>query len=141
MIDRSIYSDRSTIGNLYIDGDLFCRSLELSCRKGDEKGLLAIPPGKYEIKITYSPKFGHETPELFNDILLRRANGDGIRSGIRIHPANEYTELDGCIAPGMKAGVDCIYDSRKAYEPLLQEIKKRLSFGKLYISIIGGGSK
>lgn len=128
-IERTVFTDLSTIGEIRFDGELFCKCLELSCRKGDEGGRLAISPGRYEIKITLSPHFKRETAEIMN------VPG---RFGIRFHPANHYFELDGCVAPGYRTGADSVYDSKRADQDLHAEIRKRLEKGPLFVSVIGG---
>lgn len=129
-LERLHFTDKSTIGEIHLDGTRFCYSLELSCRKASKDGKLAIPCGRYEICMTYSTKFDKDMPEIMD------VPG---RTGIRIHPANYPSELLGCVAPGLKYDTDSIYDSRKAFDLLLAEIKTRLKNGRLFIAIIGGG--
>ncbi len=50
-----------------------------------------IPPGKYDCRLSMSAKFGRETFEILN--VPKRA-------GIRIHKANYFDQLSGCIAIG-----------------------------------------
>jgi hypothetical protein len=134
-LERSIFTDLSTIGDIFVDGDIFCKSLELSCRKKNSEGYLAIPAGKYELTLSSEPiselekKFGYSLP------LVNNVPG---RSGIRIHPANYPSQVKGCIVPGMRVQEDAIFDSKKAFDLLIGEIKKRLKSGKVYISVIGG---
>ncbi|MCY4128998.1 MAG: DUF5675 family protein [Gammaproteobacteria bacterium] len=47
-----------------------------------------IPPGRYDLKLTWSNKFGRLTPEITN---VHK------RSGIRIHGGHTWRESDGCI--------------------------------------------
>ncbi len=129
LLERLIFTDQSTLGEISMDGQYFCKCLELSCRKGDEGGRLAIDPGRYEIKITYSPRFKRDTAEIMN------VPG---RTGIRFHPANYYTQLDGCVAPGFRTETNSIFESVKANDALHAEIKRRLAVAPLYISIVGG---
>ena len=53
-----------------------------------------IPSGKYDLKITYSPRFNRK--------LIQVMNVTG-RSGIRIHPFNKASESQGCITVGLPA--------------------------------------
>lgn len=134
-IERLIFTDKSTIGEIRFDGDLFCHSLELSCRKENAHGKLAIPSGHYEVMLGERPesplelKFGYPLP------LITGVPG---REGIRIHVANWPDQLEGCVAPCMRYDVDAGYDSKRAFDVVLQEIKHRLSKGRLFVSIIGG---
>lgn len=134
-IERMIFSDLSTIGEMRFDGEILCHCLELSCRKPNTDGKLAIASGHYEVTLSDVPlsplekRFGCPLP-LINDV--------PDREGIRIHVANYPEQLEGCIAPCMRYGVDVGYDSKKAFDLTIEEIRKRLSKGKLFVSIIGG---
>lgn len=128
-LERSTFTDISTIGELCIDGDFFCYTLEDTCRRKKIPGTTAIPAGRYEIVDSYSQKFGRNLPHLL-DV-------PGFE-GIRIHVGNRPEDTDGCILVGMRKGENEIYDSRKAFDLLHPEIKKRLEFGKVFISVIGG---
>lgn len=73
------------------DNSLFvCKTLELPW-KGNTSKISCIPTGIYECKYTFSPSFKKFTYEV-----LSVPN----RAGIRIHSANSYTQLLGCIALG-----------------------------------------
>ena len=130
LLERMTYTDKSTIGELSIDGEFCCYTLERPCR--DNHGPMAIPPGRYELGIHDSPKFKRLLP------ILKDVPG---RSYILIHPANKPEELEGCIAVGTRHGHDEVFDSRKAFEPLCAEILKRVGMGQTHISIVGGRQK
>jgi len=95
-----------TIGKLYVDGNYFCDTLEDPVRvlkdinkdgdfsdlgEGKIYGKTAIPPGKYDITVTYSPKFGRSLPRL--------KNVPGFE-GILIHRGNSAKDTAGCILVG-----------------------------------------
>lgn len=128
-LERTVFTDLSTIGELRADGELLAYTLEDTCRKQKIPGKTAIPAGKYEVVITYSERFRKPLP-----LLLDVPD----YCGIRIHPGNTPLDTEGCILPGMRTGVDCVYDSRKAFDIVLAELEKRLTKGKLYLSVIGG---
>lgn len=134
---RKIYTDRSTVGDLLLRGEPFCSTIELSCRKGDEKGLLAILPGRYQFTLTKSPHLGFVTPLLLN---VPKNDGPGFRIGIRIHPANWAEQLDGCIAPGdyRLDEPNFVANSRVAFNRLMSELEP-LPEENLWITITNGG--
>ncbi len=134
-LDRKIFTDQSTIGDILVEGDVLCHSLELSCRKANPEGRFAIAPGKYELTLSPSAESPLEIRFGFPLPLLNAVPG---REGIRIHPANQPSELEGCIAPGMKYDTDIIFDSRNAFFRLIPEIQKRLVVGKCYLAVFGG---
>lgn len=127
--NRYIFTNRSTISNLYYRGDPFSQTIELSCRRGDEKGLLAIPAGRYQVVLTPSPRFKKIMPRLVNV---------PAREGILIHPANLAEELDGCIAPGVydEKIPDFVGSSRATSEKLFALLLKETE--PIFITITGG---
>lgn len=130
-VERTTFTDESTIGELHIDGDLFCYTLEDTCRKGPKiAGQTAIPMGKYGVIIDYSERFGKEMPHIL-DV-------PGFE-GIRIHSGNTSKDTEGCILLGMRTGPNTIYDSKLAYDKFFGILKERLAKGPVYIAVVGGG--
>lgn len=87
---RKIFTPESTIGDLFIDDHMFCHTLEDTVRRNGEKVRheTAIPFGKYDVIVSYSPKFQRLMP-----LLLNVPNF----SGIRIHGGNRSSDTSGCI--------------------------------------------
>ncbi len=84
--------DPVTLGTLFLDGEYFGLTLERPWRD-NRQSVSCIPPGKYFVDLTPSPKFGRNMLEVLK--VPKRV-------GIRIHGANEAEELKGCIAVGRK---------------------------------------
>ena len=66
-LNRKVFNtegDRATIGELLIDGEFFCYTLEDEVRADDTKvyGETAIPNGEYTVEITYSGRFKRDIP-------------------------------------------------------------------------------
>lgn len=61
----------------------------------NQTGISCIPSGIYDVQKTWSPRFGRMM------FLVLGVRG---RTGVRIHPANLPTQLEGCIALGLKRG-------------------------------------
>jgi len=56
-----------TEGDLYIDGEWFCHTLEDTVRHGEKVyGQTAIPAGTYSVKVTYSNRFKREMTQILN---------------------------------------------------------------------------
>lgn len=59
-----------TVGRLYVDGKLYCNTLEDVVRDLDKEakvpGKTAIPAGTYKVIFNWSPKFGRNLPRLLN---------------------------------------------------------------------------
>jgi hypothetical protein len=138
-LQREIFTDKSTIGTLFIDGVKECYILE-DCDRGltelmqiseIEKlkvyGETCIPYGRYEVVITMSNRFKRELPLLV---------GPKGFTGIRIHPGNRKEDTLGCLLTGKVAGVDVVAQSTSAFNQLFEKIKTAKSRGqKVYITI------
>lgn len=95
VLDRIVLTKKETIGSFKAQNGaakFSCKSLELSW-KNNKPNVSSIPKGKYEVKYTWSPRFQKFTYE------VQKVPG---RSGIRIHVANYFSQLNGCIALGNK---------------------------------------
>lgn len=100
---RNVHSSKQELGSLLVfdnDGNkLFeSRSLERAW-KDNKKNISCIPDGIYPIRLEYSPRFNRMLWEIYD------VPG---RSECKIHSANYWFELNGCIAPGHK-----VYDLNK----------------------------
>ena len=95
MIIKDIILQRKTKGNYNsLFGTLTIKTLnhgtfKFSTVENYEKKILS---GIYTIGYTHSPRFGKET------LIIK---GVHKRSGLRIHPANRGSELEGCVGIGL----------------------------------------
>lgn len=82
-----------TIGDLYLNGEWFCNTLEDIVRPAGQKiyGETAIPAGKYKVIKTMSPRFKKLLP-LICDV-------PGF-AGVRIHAGNTAADTEGCVLVG-----------------------------------------
>lgn len=116
-IKRIWLTPRSTVGELRIDGALFCYTLEDVVRPfGLPKvlGCTAIPPGTYRLVIDESPRFGRRMPHILNV--------PGFE-GIRIHVGNTATDTEGCVLLGMDRGIDRVLRSREAFRLFMPRLE------------------
>ena len=122
-IIRDKFTDKSTIGKLYVDSPyVFCNTLEDVDRRlenGGEKvyGQTCIPRGTYDVVIDYSSRFKKRMPHVLNVPQF---------DGIRIHPGNTDRDTEGCILVGVTRGDDFIGDSRLAYNELMAAMENAL---------------
>ena len=120
-IERKWLTDKSTIGELSVDGSADCFTLEDVVRDGEKVyGQTAIPAGSYNIVITHSPHFKRELP------LLENVPGF---EGVRIHAGNTAADTEGCILVGTHKGPDVVFESRKAFDALFPKIQAALAAG------------
>jgi hypothetical protein len=120
-LTRNIYSDKSTIGELEVDGKFQCYTLEDVTRVFKITKKTAIPEGCYDIALTYSPRFGKTMP------LVESVKGF---EGIRIHTGNSADDTEGCILVGEKYKADWISNSRDAYAELYEKLIGAASLGE-----------
>lgn len=144
VLNRKIYTDKSTIGDLYLGGDFFCATLELSCRRANDEGKLAIPASRYQVKFDFSPHFNREMPFLFNNFIGRsgtkRPDGtDWLRTDVMFHTGNFPSDVEGCIVVGVHddgMAPDFIGSSRVTFEKLYTVLKATTD--DIWLTITGG---
>lgn len=98
-LKRMVLTDRSAIGELFVDGKRECYTLEDTVREVDGQPVAAwkiphetaIPRGTYAVIVNYSQRFKKELP------LLLDVPG---YSGVRIHSGNKPADTEGCILVG-----------------------------------------
>jgi hypothetical protein len=107
------------IGDLSVDGDSFCNTLEDLYTPVDGEGKGCVPAGTYTVLLTPSPAVarGHLWSPLESTELPLLINIPD-RDGIRIHACNDQTDLIGCIGVGQWNGGERISNSRKTLEKL-----------------------
>lgn len=117
----------ATPGSLYIYGTKECDTLERPWMD-NKRGISCIPPGKYPVIMTVSPRFGRP---------MMRLAETAPRWGILIHAANHVDELQGCIALGKRVRVDTLMESRKAVAKVEQLVREALAQDiKVWIEIL-----
>lgn len=112
---RNVFTDKSTIGKLYINKEFECITLEDTLRDTKVYGQTAIPEGVYLVIIDYSPRFEKDLPRILNVPSFE---------GIRIHTGNKPEDTHGCILVGTSVGKDYIYNSVLAFNSLMVKLVK-----------------
>lgn len=126
-VKRKRFSDISTIGELEIDGEFVCFTLEDRDRRleeGYEKvpGSTAIPRGKYKVTIDQSVRFKKRMPHILNV--------PGFE-GVRIHSGNTAADTSGCILLGaVVTDNDAIGNSRVAYNDFFAQFEDAIEEGR-----------
>ncbi len=123
---RKQFTDKSTIGDLFVNDQFECFTLEDVVRPIKIKGMTAIPAGMYEVVINFSARFNKLLP-----LLLNVPNFDGIR----IHPGNTDKDTEGCILVGQTKNVDFIGSSRVAFAALFNKLQAAAAQEKIFITI------
>jgi hypothetical protein len=128
---RKEFTEESTIGEMSINGQYFCFTLEDKVRPDGEPkvpGKTAIPYGKYQVVINWSNRFQKYMPLLINVPHFE---------GIRIHPGNTDEDTEGCILVGFYRSKDRVTESRKAFVALMKVLQSAEKKEKIYLTIYG----
>lgn len=130
-VNRIARKDGYTIGRMSLNGVYFCDTLEDTDRSLNaamsldeilskkRKGITAIPTGKYDVILTFSPRFKRVLP------LLLSVKG---YEGVRIHAGNTTEDTEGCLLVGENKAKGQVINSRAALEKLMSvllECEKR----------------
>jgi len=131
-VKRTTFTDRSTIGEMTIDGVFFCYTLEDEDRKLETGGLkvygeTCIPRGKYNLVMSFSNRFKRYLPEIQSVPQFL---------GIRIHAGNTDADSHGCILLGVAKGIDNINKSKIAVANFIAVLKKVEKKEKITIEIV-----
>lgn len=115
---RKHFTEKSTIGELYLNDQFVCYTLEdfdrLSLGQPKVYGETAIPQGAYKMIINMSNRFKVSLPLLLNV--------PGFE-GVRIHPGNTDKDTHGCILVGMTKNTDYVGSSKIAMKILMDKLK------------------
>ncbi len=116
-IIRDTFTEKSTIGKMYIDGIYFCDTLEDKVRPVKIKHITAIPAGKYDTIVNMSTRFKKLMPRLQNV-----PNFDGVL----IHNGNTAENTDGCILLGVRSGKDFVGSSVNTFNSFMKVVNAYL---------------
>jgi hypothetical protein len=138
LLKRKIRTDKSTIGELFVDEVFQCFILEdkdrgLSAgmtldelKKKKVYAQTAIPAGRYQVALTFSNRFQTYLP-----ILLEVPAYEGIR----IHSGNTSANTEGCLLPGTSYSTDFVSNSKAAFRTLFAKLKAVEKKEKIFITI------
>jgi len=127
-VNRTDFTPKSTIGDLLIDDQWECHTLEDAVRGPGIKipGQTAISQGRYEIIIDRSMRFKRMMPHILNVPMFE---------GIRIHAGNIAENTEGCLLLGQTKAVDFIGRSVAAFNAFFPKLQEGLKDGKVFIDI------
>ncbi len=108
----------ATLGEMDVDGEWQCFTLEDLPHPTKIKGQTRIPAGEYRVIISWSPRFERQLP-----LLVDVPGFDGIR----IHPGNTAEDTEGCILVGTQAGMGMVLNSRVAFNALFAKLEQAVA--------------
>ncbi len=115
LLKRTDKCATSTIGELYIDGQFECFTLEDTVRDHKIPTCTAIPQGTYALVLDHSTRFGRIMPHLLDVPEFQ---------GVRIHCGNTDKNTEGCVLVGREKHDNCISLSHLAFESLFKKLER-----------------
>ena len=125
-VQRTTFTGRSTIGELFVDGAFECFTLEDMVRPVKVPGMTAIPEGVYVVTVSFSDRFKRLLPEVHNVPNF---------TGVRIHPGNTDADTEGCILVGQTNAPDFVGNSRAAFTKLFARIQEAAQREKVFLDV------
>jgi len=130
-LNRIYLTDVSTMGDMLVDGVEECSTLELPVRDGLVGS--AIPPGRYQVTIAFSPRFQRNMPLLV---------AVPFRSAIEIHMGDYPHNTEGCVLLGRydPAHLDQLTpgSSTPAFTAFYAKVEAAASAGECWLTVNGG---
>ena len=136
-LERKIFNEDSTEGNLYVDGKWFCNVIEdkVRAKPGQWHSSLkvyaktAIPYGRYSVLVTWSNRFKRMLTGIFNVPDFE---------GIRIHNGTSELSSAGCLIVSYKDDDKNhkLINDKAAMNDLCKLIEKAQKKEKIFINIV-----
>ena len=126
LIIRDTFTEVSTIGNLYLDGEWLCDTLELPYLD-NQRNISCIPAGQYKVRLRLPRESATK------DYLHLLVQDVPDRSLVLFHVGNKSSDSRGCVLVGIGTEQDFVKNSRLAMELLVKEI---LNLGGTNINLI-----
>ena len=115
LLIRDSFSDKSTMGKLFLNGELLCDTLE-NPWLDNQKNISCIPAGEYKVRIREAKESGSRN---YNHLLVQEVPN---RKYILFHRGNYPKDTSGCILVGFDSQQDVVYNSTLAMDLLMKEI-------------------
>jgi len=126
LIIRDTFTEESTIGKLFINGELFCDTLE-NPYINNERNISCIPAGQYKVRLRLARESATRN---YLHLLVQEVPS---RSYILFHRGNTAKDTRGCILVGQSREQDRVNNSRLAMDLIVKEI---LNLGGENINLI-----
>ena len=115
LIIRDRFTDVSTIGRLFVNGEYFCYTLELPYRN-NQRSISCIPAGNYKVRLRLARESA--TRDYLHMIVEDVPN----RTYILFHRGNKASHTRGCILVGQTFEQDFVGNSTLAMDLLMKEV-------------------
>ena len=115
LLIRDTFTENSTLGELFINGERFCDTLE-NPWVNNKKNVSCIPRGEYKVRL----RLARESAT--RDYLHLLVQDVENRKWILVHRGNYPKDTSGCILVGLGSEQDVVYNSTLAMDLVIKEI-------------------
>ena len=126
LIIRDTFSKESTIGELFLNGERICDTLENSWQD-NQRNISCIPEGVYKVRLRLARESASRD---YLHLLVQEVPN---RDWILFHRGNTAKDTSGCILVGLGSQQDVVNNSVLAMDLLIKEI---LNLGGENINLI-----
>lgn len=115
LLIRNTFSKKSTIGELFLNGERICDTLE-NPWQDNQRNISCIPEGVYPVRLRLPRESGTRD---YIHLLVKDVKD---RDYILIHIGNTAKDTSGCILVGLGTEQDVVHNSTLAMDLLIKEI-------------------
>ena len=115
LLIRNTFSKKSTIGELFLNGERICDTLENSWQD-NQRNISCIPEGVYPVRLRLPRESG--TRDYLHLLVQEVPN----RDWILFHRGNTAKDTSGCILVGLGTEQDVVHNSVLAMDLLIKEV-------------------
>ena len=115
LLIRNTFSEQSTIGELFLNGERMCDTLE-NPWKDNQRNISCIPEGEYKVRL----RLARESAT--RDYLHLLVQDVPNRDWILFHRGNSAKDTSGCILVGLGSQQDFVQNSTLAMDLLMKEL-------------------
>ena len=126
LILRDTFTEESTLGKLFLNGEFFCETLE-NPWKNNVRNISCIPDGVYDVRLRLPRESASRD---YLHLLVKEVPN---RDYILFHRGNTSADTSGCILVGQTREQDRVNNSRLAMDLVIKEI---LNLGGENINLI-----
>ena len=115
LLIRDTFSKESTIGELFLNGERICDTLE-NPWLDNQRNISCIPEGEYPVRLRYPRESG--TRDYLHLLIQDVPN----REWVLVHIGNFPSQTKGCVLVGLGSKQNVVNNSRLAMDLLMKEI-------------------
>ncbi len=115
LIIRDTFTEESTLGKLFLNGEYFCDTLE-NPWKNNVRNISCIPDGVYDVRLRLPRESASRD---YLHLLVKEVPN---RDYILFHRGNTSADTSGCILVGQTREQDRVNNSRLAMDLVIKEI-------------------